>query len=65
VTFLVLFSGVEYWTYLDPSSAAVTTQCAPDSEDPTCSAALPLAVTVVTPAHLIVCHIYLFLLCFC
>ena len=52
---LTLTIGVEYWTYLDPSSAATTKQCATVGEDPTCSDSVPF--TGINPAHLVVCHI--------
>jgi hypothetical protein len=52
---LTLYVGVEYWTYVDPSSATTTRQCASDGEDPTCSASVPF--TGINGEHIVVCNV--------
>ncbi|THH15224.1 hypothetical protein EW146_g5209 [Bondarzewia mesenterica] len=39
--------GIEYWQSSEPPSAEMTRQCAPDGEDPTCSASAPGANAAV------------------
>ncbi|KAJ7183611.1 alpha/beta-hydrolase [Mycena filopes] len=41
--------GIEYWQHLDPPAPSTTLRCAPDGEDPACSARVPSGG--VTPAH--------------
>lgn len=41
--------GIEYWQYTNPESEETTRACAPDGEDPTCSASIPTGG--INPAH--------------
>lgn len=45
--------GIEYWQYTHPVSEETTCACAPDGEDPTCSACIPSKG--INPAHWTVC----------